>query len=221
LAHNGVLFLDELPEFDRAALEVLRQPLEEGFVNVSRAAGSLTFPARFVLVAAMNPCPCGYAGHPERACACSPLAVQKYRAKISGPLLDRIDLHVDVPALRVTELADESPPAEPSALLRARVAAARALQAERFGPGGPRNNAVMGPRELKAFVRLGEGGRALLKNAVVRLGLSARSYDRILKVARTIADLAGARDVTETHVAEAVGYRTLDRPPVNDRSISI
>lgn len=221
LAHNGVLFLDELPEFDRAALEVLRQPLEEGYVNVSRAAGSFTFPARFVLVAAMNPCPCGYAGHPERACACTPLVVQKYRAKISGPLLDRIDLHVDVPALRVTELADESPPAEPSASIRARVADARARQTERFGPAGPRSNAVMGPRELKVFVRLGEGGRVLLKNAVARLGLSARSYDRILKVARTIADLAGARDVAEEHVAEAVGYRTLDRPPVNDRSISI
>lgn len=221
LAHNGVLFLDEFPEFDRHVLEVLRQPLEEGFVTVSRAAGSVTFPARFVLVAAMNPCPCGYAGHPDRECVCTPFAVQKYRAKISGPLLDRIDLHVEVPALRGTELTEEAPAGEPSAAVGARVAAARARQAERFGPEGPRTNAVMGPKEIKTHIRPSEGARTLLKAAVSRLGLSARSYDRVLKVARTIADLAGAADVGEDHVAEAVGYRTLDRPPVNDRSISI
>ncbi len=221
LAHNGVLFLDELPEFDRHVLEVLRQPLEEGFVTVSRAAGSVTFPARFVLVAAMNPCPCGYAGHPERECVCTPFAVQKYRAKISGPLLDRIDLHVEVPALRVTELTEEVPAAEPSAAVANRVRAARARQTERFGPEGPRTNAVMGSTDLKRHAQPSGGARALLKEAVVRLGLSARSYDRILKVARTIADLAGADAVGEDHVAEAVGYRTLDRPPVNDRSISI
>lgn len=212
LAHNGVLFLDELPEFDRHVLEVLRQPLEEGAVTISRAVQSLTFPARFMLVAAMNPCPCGYSGHPERECVCTPFSIQKYRAKISGPLLDRIDLHVEVPALRLAELTEDPPPAESTDIVRGRVSAARARQTDRFGLAGPRVNAHMGSRDVKIHARLGEGAKSLLKAAVSHLGLSARSFDRILKVSRTIADLAGSAVLSDEHVAEAIGYRCLDRP---------
>ncbi len=212
LAHNGVLFLDELPEFDRNVLEVLRQPLEEGAVTVSRAAASMTFPARFTLVAAMNPCPCGYQGHPERECVCTPFQVRKYRGKISGPLLDRIDLHVEVPALRVAELTEEMPPAESSAAVRLRVLAARERQTARHGRALA--NAHLGTKELRAHCRLEDGPKALLKTAVSRLGLSARSFDRVLKVARTIADLEGSPVLREEHVAESVGYRSLDRPLV-------
>jgi magnesium chelatase family protein len=208
LAHNGALFLDELPEFDRHVLEVLRQPLEEGEVTVSRAAQSLTFPARFTLVAAMNPCPCGYHGHPDRQCLCIPPQVQKYRSKISGPLLDRIDLHIEVPALRLSELTEDGAPAESSAAVRERVLAARARQADR----GVSANARLNVKQVKIHCRLDSGSKSLLKAAVSRLGLSARSFDRILKVSRTIADLAGAPAIREEHVAESIGYRSLDRP---------
>lgn len=212
LAHHGVLFLDELPEFHRDVLEVLRQPLEEGEVTVSRAAQTVTFPARFSLVAAMNPCPCGYQGHPDRPCACTPLQVVRYRNKISGPLLDRIDLHVEVPALRLTELTEEGPAPESSARVRERVLAARRLQEGRFGR--PRVNAHMTSKEVRLHCRLDAESKALLKTVVARLGLSARSFDRILKVARTIADLAESPDLRSEHVAEAVGYRSMDRSTV-------
>jgi magnesium chelatase family protein len=212
LAHNGVLFLDELPEFHRDVLEVLRQPLEEGGVTVSRAAQSVKFPARFSLVAAMNPCPCGYQGHPERACVCTPFQVSKYRNKISGPLLDRIDLHVEVPALRLADLTEESPAAENSATVRQRVLAARERQTARFGR--PKVNAHMSSKEVRIHCRLDGDSKTLLKTVVARLGLSARSFDRILKVSRTIADLADSTDIHSEHVAEAVGYRSMDRPLV-------
>lgn len=212
LAHNGVLFLDELPEFDRHVLEVLRQPLEEGTVTVSRAAKSVCFPAGFTLVAAMNPCPCGYEGHPDRECVCAPFAVRKYRAKISGPLLDRIDMHIEVPALTLAELTEDPLPAESTAQVRKRVLAARHIQRERLGPNGPGANARMNGKEVKAHCKLDADSKALLKAAVSRLGLSARSFDRILKVSRTIADLAGSPHLKEEHLAEAIGYRTLDRP---------
>ncbi|MBL0058712.1 MAG: YifB family Mg chelatase-like AAA ATPase [Elusimicrobia bacterium] len=212
LAHNGVLFLDELPEFDRHVLEVLRQPLEEGAVTVSRAAKTVSFPARFTLVAAMNPCPCGYEGHPDRECVCAPFAIRKYRAKISGPLLDRIDMHIEVPALRLAELTEDPPPSEGTAAVRERVLAARGRQRARLGPRGAGANALMGVKEVKLHCKLDAGSKTLLKAAVSRLGLSARSFDRILKVARTIADLTGDVALREEHVAEAVGYRTLDRP---------
>jgi magnesium chelatase family protein len=211
LAHNGVLFLDELPEFRRNVLEVLRQPLEEHEVTVSRAAVSLSYPARFMLAAAMNPCPCGHAGDPKRACVCPPPLVQRYLARVSGPLLDRIDLHVEVPAVRYRELSDRRL-AEPSAAIRARVARARELQRRRFA-GRPDlyANAHMRPRDLREFCRVGEGSDALLRTAITRLGFSARAYHRVLKIARTIADLEGAGEIGTAHVAEAIQYRSLDR----------
>ncbi|MBI4397332.1 MAG: YifB family Mg chelatase-like AAA ATPase [Elusimicrobia bacterium] len=211
LAHHGVLFLDELPEFNRNVLDVLRQPLEDGCVTVSRATSSLTFPARFMMIAAMNPCPCGYQGHAERECVCTPFQVQKYRAKVSGPLWDRIDLHIEVPALRVTDLTDERPPAESSTVIRDRILAARGRQAARFRGSGIHCNAQMSAKQVKAYCQVDETSRALLKSAVSRLGLSARSFDRILKVARTLADLAGEGSLREDHLAEAIGYRALDR----------
>jgi magnesium chelatase family protein len=213
LSHHGVLFLDELPEFNRNVLEVLRQPLEDGHVTIARAASTLTFPARFMLVAAMNPCPCGYLGHPERECVCTPYQVQKYRAKVSGPLLDRIDLHVEVPALRLLDMTEDSPVVvEPSSSVRDRVVAARFRQGELLKADGLFYNAQMGPRQVKAHCRLDAPSRSLIKTAVSRLGLSARSFDRILKVARTLADLSGADSLREEHVAESIGYRSLDRP---------
>lgn len=215
LAHLGVLFLDELPEFRREALEALRQPLEDGHTTIVRVAGSVTFPSRFALAAAMNPCPCGYLGHPERNCVCSPMQVRRYRAKVSGPLMDRIDLHVEVPALKLSDLTEEGPACEGSDAVLQRVLAARDRQRARFGAGGPFTNAGMGPKHLKVHVKLGDPARALLKEAVRRLGLSARAFDRILKVARTIADLGGSPSVQDVHVAEAVGYRTLDRTPLS------
>jgi magnesium chelatase family protein len=216
LAHLGVLFLDELPEFRREALEALRQPLEDGTAVIARASGSVTFPSRFALAASMNPCPCGYLGHPDRPCVCTSFQVRKYRAKVSGPLLDRIDLHVEVPAIKVSELAEEGTTAESSAAVRSRVSAARAIQSERFSAEGAGvfTNAGMSAKDVKRHVTLTEGSRTLLKEAIRRLGLSARAYDRILKVARTVADLAGESSVREEHIAEAVGYRTLDRATV-------
>ena len=205
LAHNGVLFLDELPEFHKDVLEVLRQPLEEGWVTISRSAGSERFPARFMLVCAMNPCKCGWYGYGSR-CRCTHQAVEKYLGKLSGPLLDRIDLYVEVPPLEFEELSRRSQ-GESSAAIRARVDAARAIQAARFGPDGPACNAQMGPRELAEFCALDGAASALIQGAFDRLGLTARSYDRILRVARTIADLDGAAGIGVDHLAEAIQYR--------------
>ena len=205
LAHNGVLFLDELPEFHKDVLETLRQPLEEGQVVISRAAGSEKFPARFMLVCAMNPCKCGWYGYGSR-CRCTHQAVEKYLGKLSGPLLDRIDLYVEVPPLEFEELSRRSQ-GESSAVIKARVDAARAIQAARFGPHGPDCNAHMGPKELGAYCALDSGGTALIQGAFDRMGLTARSYDRILRVARTIADLDGAEAIAVEHLAEAIQYR--------------
>ncbi|MBK9315698.1 MAG: YifB family Mg chelatase-like AAA ATPase [Acidobacteria bacterium] len=210
LAHHGVLFLDELPEFERNVLEVLRQPLEDQKVTISRAAMSLTFPASFMLVAAMNPCPCGYFNDSTRACKCTPPQVQRYISKISGPLLDRIDIHVDVPAVKVRELAGHEP-AEGSETMRERVCVARKRQLDRFSGEHLYCNAQMTPRLIRKFCRLEAGPQSLLERAINKYGLSARAYDRILKVSRTIADLEGADVIAEHHISEAVQYRTLDR----------
>jgi magnesium chelatase family protein len=211
LAHHGVLFLDELPEFRRNVLEVLRQPMEDGAVTLSRASTTLSFPARFMLAAAMNPCPCGFHGDSQRGCVCGDPLVRRYLSRVSGPLLDRIDLHLEVPAVRYRELsAGEG--GEPSAAIRERVSRARAIQQERFaGRRGVHANAHMTPRDIRACCRLSDGAEALLKTAIVRLGLSARAYHRTLKIARTIADLAGAAHIEPAHVSEAIQYRTLDR----------
>jgi magnesium chelatase family protein len=210
LAHHGVLFLDELPEFRRHVLEVLRQPLEDGVVTIARAALSVTFPARIMLVGAMNPCPCGQRGHPDKPCTCTPLDVKKYLSRISGPLLDRLDLQVEVPPVQYRDLAAEAP-AEASASIRARVDAARAVQQQRYAADRVFCNAHMLPKHLRAYCQLDAGGRQLLEAAMGRLGLSARGYDRVLKVARTIADLAGVETISAAHVAEAIQYRSLDR----------
>ena len=207
LAHNGVLFLDELPEWSRQALEVLREPLESGVVTISRAARQSEFPARFQLVAAMNPCPCGWAGDVSGRCRCSVDSIQRYRARISGPLLDRIDLHVDVPRLPPSALRADAPQSEGSAQVRARVVAARALQHARAG----RANAQLSQAETLATCRLTTHDELLLERAIDALHLSARSLHRILRVARTIADLAGSMDITTAHLTEAIGYRRLDR----------
>ena len=204
LAHNGVLFLDELPEFSKEVLETLRQPLEDGQVQISRVAGTAVFPARFMLVCAMNPCKCGWYG--TGRCRCTPKAVEQYLGKLSGPLLDRIDLYVEVPALDFEQLS-RRPDAEPSAIIKTRVNAARSIQTARFGPEGPDCNAHMGQRELTQFCQLDGAGTALIKGAFDRMGLTARSYDRILRVARTIADLDGAESIAVDHLAEAIQYR--------------
>jgi magnesium chelatase family protein len=212
LAHHGVLFLDELPEFDRSVLEVLRQPLEDQKVTISRAAMSLTFPASFMLAAAMNPCPCGFWNDPTRECRCTPLQIQRYVGRISGPLLDRIDIHIDVPAVRFRDLTgDQSPEPEDSASIRERVTRARERQLKRFAGEGIFSNASMTPRLIRRFCRIDAESEHLLETAMMRLGLSARAYDRILKVSRTIADLDSCDFVGTSHVAEAVGYRSLDR----------
>jgi len=211
LAHNGVLFLDELPEFRRNVLEVLRQPLEDNEVSIARAGVSLTYPARFMLVAAMNPCPCGFSGDSIRACTCPPSTVQRYLSRVSGPLLDRIDIHVELPSLPSTELSERKS-SEDSAAVRVRVTSSRFLQRERFaGRSGVHANAHMTPRELREHCRLDARGEAVLKAAMTRLGLSARAYFRVLRIARTIADMEGSGGIGSKHVAEAVQYRSLDR----------
>jgi magnesium chelatase family protein len=212
LAHQGVLFLDELPEFDRSVLEVLRQPLEDQKVTISRAAMSLTFPASFMLAAAMNPCPCGFWNDPTRECRCTPLQIQRYVGRISGPLLDRIDIHVDVPAVKFRDLTGDPPPdAEDSAAIRQRVINARQRQRERLAHEGIFANAAMTPRLIRTYCRIDTESETMLERAMARLGLSARAYDRILKVSRTIADLCDSDQIKSDHVAEAVHYRSLDR----------
>jgi magnesium chelatase family protein len=215
LAHLGVLFLDELPEFDRSVLEVLRQPMEDKQVTISRAASSLTFPASFTLVASMNPCPCGYFGS-QRECKCSPQVIQRYVGKISGPLMDRIDIHIDVPAVAFNELRGRGvEPGEPSAQIRGRVMRARETQLSRFnnngGSGGVYSNSSMTPAQIRKHCALDTESESLLEKAMQRQGLSARAHDRILKVARTIADLAGSPNIGPGHISEAINYRSLDR----------
>lgn len=206
LAHRGVLFLDEFPEFPRTVLENLRQPLEDGIITISRAQGTITFPARFTLVASQNPCPCGYATDPDRTCVCSPIQIAHYQKKISGPLLDRIDLHVEVPRVKFEKLSRDEP-GESSSDIRARVEAARARQSRRFEGTSYAANSEMKNKEIKTYCHLNENSVDLLRQAVTQLHLSARSYHRILKLARTIADLSGTNDIQTEHVAEALQYR--------------
>ena len=210
LAHNGVLFLDELPEFERSAMEVLRQPLEDGQVTISRVAGRLTYPCSVMLVCAMNPCPCGFYGHPTRECSCPKGAVQRYLSRVSGPLLDRLDLHVEVPPVDFTELSSQEQ-TENSASIKARVDAARKLQQERFAGTGVTCNARMSPGMTREYAQVTDAGMKLLKNAFEKMGMSARAYDKVLRVARTIADLDANGTVDAVHIAEAVQYRSLDR----------
>lgn len=210
LAHNGVLFLDELPEFKRNVLEVMRQPLEDGSITVSRVFGSINFPAGFMLVAAMNPCQCGFLTDPQKECTCTPIQIQRYRSRVSGPLLDRIDIQVEVPALRYQELASKDA-GESSDVIRKRVNAARAIQLQRFQKTKIHANAQMSTREIKRYCAVKDDAEKLLETAINKLGLSARAYSRVLKVGRTIADLVGAENIEASHIAEAIQYRSLDR----------
>ena len=210
LAHNGILFLDELPEFSRSTLEVLRQPLEDGVVTISRALNSTTFPADLMLIAALNPCPCGYRGDVRRDCHCSPIKVENYMSKISGPLLDRIDLHIEVPAVSFKELSDGSQGTS-SAAMREQVTRARQLQHERFRKKQQRLNGQMTSRQVREFCRLDVEGMRVLTASVQEMGLSARAHDKVLRIARTIADLDDSEKIRREHVNEAVNYRMLDR----------
>ena len=210
LAHNGVLFLDELPEFKRNVLEVLRQPLEDASITVSRAVGSISFPACFMLVAAMNPCPCGFFTDSQKECNCTPNQIQRYRSRVSGPLLDRIDIQVEVPAVRYQDLASRDP-GESSSVIRQRVNAARFLQVRRFRKRGIHSNAQMASKDLKRWCVVQREGEKLLETAINKLGLSARAYTRILKVSRTIADLENSEEIQPSHISESIQYRSLDR----------
>ncbi len=210
LSHHGVLFLDELPEFNRRTLEVLRQPLEDGVVTISRALTSTTFPAKFMLVAALNPCPCGFRTDPRRDCHCTPQQIEKYVGKISGPLLDRIDIHIEVPAVPFKELASHQPGTS-SEEMRQHVVCARECQSVRFEHGRSRTNAHMPPRQIREFCQLDQQCLELLKSSVQEMGLSARAHDKILRVARTISDLEGSEQITYDHLSEAINYRLLDR----------
>ena len=210
LAHNGVLFLDELPEFKRNALEVLRQPIEDGKVSIARASGSITYPTDFMLVAAMNPCPCGYRSDPKRECTCTPPMIKKYVSKISGPLLDRIDIHIQVPSVEYKELSSEAV-GEPSNKIRQRVEQARQVQLDRLKNSRTFFNAGMSTKQLKQYCRLDDASKQIMALAIDKMGLSARAHDRILKVSRTIADLDGMESLSAEHVAESIQYRSLDR----------
>ena len=210
LAHNGVLFLDEIPEFGHGVLEVLRQPLEDKRISISRARYAVEYPSNFTLIASMNPCPCGYYNHPDKECSCSPAAVHRYMGRISGPLMDRIDLHVEVTPVSRDEISSATP-AESSAAIRERVVKARQVQAERFSGTGIHTNTMMSSSMIQRFCPLTADARRLLDMAMERLQLSARAYDRIIKVARTIADLEGEPDITPAHISEAISYRSLDR----------
>ena len=205
-----MLFLDEMPEFKKQALEVLRQPLEDGKVSISRSLVSLSYPADFMMVAAMNPCPCGYLTDDQHPCTCSPAAVQRYRSRISGPLLDRIDLHVDVPAVPYEDLKETRGSVD-STVMRGRIVTARRVQSDRYQGTGLRTNADLTGAPLEQYCRLGEAEHGFLKTAVESLGLSARAYTRVLRIGRTIADLAGAETILVDHLAEAINYRTMDR----------
>ncbi|MCU0959050.1 MAG: YifB family Mg chelatase-like AAA ATPase, partial [Pirellulaceae bacterium] len=210
LSHHGVLFLDELPEFNRRTLEVLRQPLEDGVVTISRALASTTFPAEFMLVAALNPCPCGFRSDPRRNCQCNTTQIEKYMSKISGPLLDRIDIHIEVPAVPFKELASQQAGTN-SQHMREQVMRARQRQQQRFAGSAARSNAHMAPRQIRQFCRLSEECLTMLKASVHELGLSARAHDKILRVARTIADLDAADHIACEHLSEAINFRLLDR----------
>jgi magnesium chelatase family protein len=210
-AHNGILFLDELPEFNRKTLEVMRQPMEDSVVTISRALRSTTFPADFMLIAAANPCPCGYRSDPRRHCNCTPPQIEKYMGRISGPLLDRIDIHIEVPSVPFEELATMSSAGTSSLQMREDVLRARERQNERFGPGPVRYNAQMTSRQVREFCRLDKPCQQMLRHSVEEMGLSARAHDKILRVARTIADVAGDESISEVHLAEAIAYRSLDR----------
>lgn len=210
LAHNGILFLDELPEFNRRSLEVLRQPLEEGQVTISRALNSTTFPAKFVLVASMNPCPCGYLGDPKHPCKCSPQTIEKYMGKISGPLLDRIDLHIEVPAVPFQELSSQADGTS-SSVMRAKVNEVREIQAKRFSASASKLNSGMNSKMVRKWCQLNKEGKLLLQTSMDELGLSARAHDRILRVARTIADMDFSDEIQPSHLVESISYRSLDR----------
>ena len=209
MAHHGVLFLDELPEFKKDTLDLMRQPLEDGKVTIARVSGAVTYPAEFMMVCAMNPCKCGWYGDPSGRCSCSDRAVEAYRSRISGPLLDRIDIVVEVPAVHFDDLRRRAE-AEPSAEIKKRVDAARYVQRDRFGENGSMCNARMGPEEMRRYCNLDDGCAALMKQAFETMGLTARSYDRILKVARTVADLEGSQNIQMHHLAEAIQYRAVD-----------